>query len=248
MSMAAKPAPVGLIGRVRASYWDFSGAVRRLIAERPSDAVLLSFLMIALAVQAFGGVIELVARQEPLTAAPDYSRAQAYRTALAHAVGGVIDRFAALRSDPALAPTFANQKLQTELMEVLVGRILFGALATYLIATLLTPICRALGGKGGYYETRAAVIWGMLVAAPPLFLQSVVSGLRRVAERDFSENTAVALSWGGYIVETVLLALAFVIWAGSLSGAHGFRSPSRVLGVLLAVTMAIAAIVWAAFR
>lgn len=43
----SEPAPAGLIARVRAAYWDFSGAARRILAERPGDAIVLSFILIA---------------------------------------------------------------------------------------------------------------------------------------------------------------------------------------------------------
>lgn len=57
-----KPRARGLIDRVRGAYWDFSGSARALLAERPSEATLLSFMMIFavislcgdLAAQAYG--------------------------------------------------------------------------------------------------------------------------------------------------------------------------------------------------
>lgn len=56
------PRSRGLIDRVRGAYWDFSGSTRALLAERPSEATLLSFMMIFavislcgdLAAQAYG--------------------------------------------------------------------------------------------------------------------------------------------------------------------------------------------------
>lgn len=207
--------PTGLIGRIRASYWDFAGSTRRLLAEQPGDPVLLSFLMIAMMMLAFGGVVELVSAHQP---------------------------------DPALSPQEENAKLQTELMEVLISRFLFGALFIYFVATAITPIIRALGGAGGYYETRVAVIWGVLVSAPPVLLYSVIGGLRLLAVRELDETAAIAFSWAGWIVQTVLLALAFVIWASSIAGAHGFRSKAKVLGVMLAFACAFGALLWGLTR
>ncbi len=204
-------APSGLIGRIRASYWDFSGAAKRLIAERPSESTLLSFLMVALLMHAFGGVIEMTARFDPAEPPP-----------------------------PDL--------VQEGLMGVLVTRFLVAALAVYLVAALLTPICRAFGGTGGHYESRAALVWGVLVSAPAIFLQSVVSALGTVAARELSQDAFAWASIGGFAVETVLLALAFVIWAGCIAGAHGFRSQTRVLGVMLAAAIGLAGILWGLTR
>ncbi|MCI4662954.1 MAG: YIP1 family protein [Neomegalonema sp.] len=44
MSETPSPvAPQGLIARIRDAYWDFSGSIRRLLDERPREAILLSF-------------------------------------------------------------------------------------------------------------------------------------------------------------------------------------------------------------
>lgn len=201
----------GLIGRIRGSYWDFAGAARRLIAERPSETTLLSFVMLAMLILAFGGVIDFTARQDPAAPLP-------------------------------------IEQVQETLLGILISFFLIGALAVYFFSMMVTLAARAFGGAGSYYETRAGVIWGVLVSAPPLFVQQVVGAVRRVAERDLTEGAAVAASWAGYLVETALLALAFVIWAGSIAGAHGFTSSSRVLRVILVAAIVVAAVALGATR
>lgn len=49
----------GLLDRVLGAYWDFSGSMRRLLADRPSEATLLSFLLVASLIRYFGQVIEI---------------------------------------------------------------------------------------------------------------------------------------------------------------------------------------------
>lgn len=39
-------APAGLFARVRAAYWDFSSAARRVLDENPGDIIVLSFLLV----------------------------------------------------------------------------------------------------------------------------------------------------------------------------------------------------------
>ena len=205
----APQAARGLFGRIRASYWDFAGSARRMIAERPSEPTLLSFLMVAMAVLAFAGVIQLTASIDPAApAAPD--------------------------------------KLQTQIMEVLISRVFVGALSVYLLSAIAAPICRAFGGSGGFYETRVATIWAVLVAAPPLLLSSVASAVGAAASRDLGPAGAEAIYWVVAIVQTVLAALAISIWASCIAGAHGFRSPARVLGVTLAAILAVFAVAWGA--
>ncbi|MCI4665549.1 MAG: hypothetical protein MRY74_12580 [Neomegalonema sp.] len=211
---APRAAPRGLIERVRASYWDFAGAVRGLIAERPSEATLLSFLIIALIAHAFAGVIGL-AVAEP-------------------------------RTD--VKPAAMQAELQQQILEVLIGRILVGAIGVYLATVIVTWICRAFRGAGGYYETRVGVIWAVLVAAPQILLIAAVGAVGIGLSRSLTGTAAEIALWAASGVQLLLTAVAIAIFAGCVAGAHGFRSPARVLGVSLAIMIGITAVIWGALQ
>lgn len=213
MTEAPEPAarPIGLIERVAASYRDVRGAVERLIAERPPDATLLSFLILAMTIHAFGGIIELAAAL-----------------------------------DPAAAPE--PDALQSQVLEVLISRILVGALGVYLGAALLTPIARAFGGTGGWYETRVATIWAVLLAAPPLLLRSIVLAGGAATEQGATGGLRDAAMTAFLVIDVALIASAIALWAGCLAAAHQFRSPARVLGVSVALLASLAGVIWALGR
>lgn len=61
-------APAGILARVRAAYWDFSAAARRVLDEAPGDVIALSFLLIAGLIRFVGltvGAILVDGRADP---------------------------------------------------------------------------------------------------------------------------------------------------------------------------------------
>lgn len=54
----------GVVDRIVAAYWDFAGATRALRDERPSEATLLSFIVIAALFAFFGDLAAQVIRSE----------------------------------------------------------------------------------------------------------------------------------------------------------------------------------------
>jgi hypothetical protein len=66
-----------------------------------------------------------------------------------------------------VSPTAAAQeKLPLEIGMWLVLALLARTSSMYFFAAFMRVVCKAFGGKGGWYETRIAVFWGALVAAP----------------------------------------------------------------------------------
>lgn len=191
-----RPARRGLVDRVAAAYWNFSGAAKSVIAERPSDATLLSFLVIAGFLGLIGVAFELFAALPP--------------------------------GDPEAA-----QAVQRRIGEAFIGRLILFPLAALLFAALIARIARRAGGTGGDYETRAAVAWSMIVAAPALFAATAATaalialgadpGLRLAPEAPPLQPIKTA---AGFLA-------AYILSAG-VAGAHGFASPLRVMLIGLA--------------
>jgi len=57
------------------------------------------------------------------------------------------------------------------------GALVFRTLALYGVAGLAGLVARAVGGTGGYYETRAALFWAALVAAVPMLAVTLAGAL-----------------------------------------------------------------------
>lgn len=75
-----------------------------------------------------------------------------------------------------VAPTeAAAQKLPIQIGLWLVLALLARTTIMYLFAGFLKLLSQAFGGQGGWYETRVAVFWGALVAAPFGFLAAMIT-------------------------------------------------------------------------
>jgi hypothetical protein len=83
-----------------------------------------------------------------------------------------------------VAPTAsAAEKLPVQIGLWLVLALFARTTTMYLFAGLLKLLSQVFGGRGGWYETRVAVFWGALVAAPFGFLAALVTvGLSYVEE------------------------------------------------------------------
>jgi hypothetical protein len=105
-------------------------------------------------------------------------------------------------------------------------------LMLYGVAAALCGVARLFGGRGGLYDSRAALFWAALVSAPPLLMSTVLAaGLGPVAP---AVVVAVVGSLGGF-------AFAWAL-AHCLAVAHGFRGPWAILGVMFGLTAAIIAV------
>lgn len=66
--MSAETRRKGLVDRIVAAYWDFSGSARTLLADRPSEATILSFMLIAAIISYCGDIAaQSFARSGPWT-------------------------------------------------------------------------------------------------------------------------------------------------------------------------------------
>lgn len=211
MSGAQRAAPrVGVVDRLLVSYRRPRAVMAAILAERPGEAILFSFMLLAGLVSLIGAAAEIAALAPP-------------------------------GSESLGAADLADQRRRA-LFEKLIGAFLLAPLGVYLVAAMATPILRAFGGKGGYYESRAALSWGLLVTSPLSLLVSLLDAATIQLGESASLAAAATLStlaWGA-------LALALVYWASLIAEAHGFRSTGKVLGGALAGIGAILALLWAA--
>ncbi len=133
-----------------------------------------------------------------------------------------------LAPDPAAAADFD----QWATTQVVIG-VFFRPLGLYAAAALFGAICRVLGGRGGWRDTRAAFFWSALAAAPA-GLALTLAGASAVAMGG-APGWAAELGVGlGGLVWAALLAPA-------LAEAHGFGSGRRVFAVFATIAALVAA-------
>jgi hypothetical protein len=108
-----------------------------------------------------------------------------------------------------------------------ISAVFFRTLAFYALAALAGLIARAAGGGGGWRDSRAALFWAALVAAPVIlaanFLSLLLTGMPGQAGAIASMAGAVAFGWA--------VAQCF-------AEAHGFASAWRVLAVVAVLAAA----------
>jgi hypothetical protein len=117
--------------------------------------------------------------------------------------------------------------------QVVVGTF-FRPLALYGVAGLIGLLCRLAGGGGNHYQTRVAVFWTALVAAPAGFVLTVLG------------EGATGLAGAPSLVGQLLHGLGSVIWAvllvPALAEAHGFRRTRGLWLALAGLALASAAV------
>lgn len=110
----------------------------------------------------------------------------------------------------------------------LVSMLFFTPLALYGVAALLRVALRLVGGTGGWRETRLAVFWSLLPAAPALLLGYGAAFLLTV-------SGAGALAG----VPRLLAGLVWLrFWSVGLAEAHGFRSAWPIFAAIAALALA----------
>lgn len=131
---------------------------------------------------------------------------------------------AALLAWGPLAPTLAPTEFRARIAAELVTSVFFRTLALYALAALAGALARAAGGLGSWRESRAALFWAALVAAPAILAAHLLALL-------LSGGPGQAAALAG-----MLGALAFG-WAAAqcLAEAHGFTSGARVLAAMAAL-------------
>lgn len=131
----------------------------------------------------------------------------------------------------AAGPAEATGVLGARIGAEFITSVFFRTLAFYAVAGIAGLIARRLGGRGSWRETRAAVFWAALVAAPPTLAVTLFAALAGSTP----EAPRVAADLGG----GVLLAWAM---ARTLAEVHGFASPFRVLAVIVGVAVLLLAV------
>lgn len=131
------------------------------------------------------------------------------------------------------APALTADMFRARIAAELVSAVFFRTLALYALAAVIGAVARAAGGTGSWRDSRAALFWAALVAAPAVLAAHLLSVLL----------TGVPGQAGA--IAGMLGALAFG-WAAAhcIAEAHGFRSPVRVLGVMAALVAAFVGGFW----
>ena len=140
---------------------------------------------------------------------------------------------AALLAWGPVAPALTAELFRARIAAELISAVFFRTLALYALAAIIGAVARASGGTGSWRDSRAALFWAALVAAPAMLAAHLLSVLL----------TGVPGQAGAIAV--MLGALAFG-WAAAhcIAEAHGFRSPLRVLGVMAALVAAFIGAFW----
>lgn len=119
---------------------------------------------------------------------------------------------------PSLDPDYALKRIAVEF----VSSLFFRTLAMYGVAALAGAVAMRAGGRGSWRDSRTAIFWAALVAAPVMLAGTLLSLLM----------SGVPAEVG--MIARMLGALAFA-WAVAhcIAEAHGFRSVARVLGAVM---------------
>lgn len=214
----------GVMDRIAGSWRAPRAEMRRLLADRPSESALLSFLMLAAFLGFVGRFVDHAAQPwSPNDPAFVAAWEERYREAAA--------------ADPAITPkdpaalstqlraralgAALNDKLTRDRFEMLIGNFLIFPLGVYLLSGLAAPVLRWFGGVGGGYGTRAAFAWAAVVTAP--------LGLLAQLALAFGRPSASVEAGAGLVVAAALLFFV----ASFLAEAHKFRSAASILGGLL---------------
>jgi hypothetical protein len=138
-----------------------------------------------------------------------------------------IGRYAVLVNGP-LGPAIPEDVFVGRVGLEFVAAIFFRTLAFYALAALAGAIARAAGGGGGWRDSRAALFWAALVAAPvtlaATLLSLLLTGVPGQAAAIASMLGAVAFAWAT---------------AQCIAEAHGFASAWRVLAAVATLAAAL---------
>jgi hypothetical protein len=126
-----------------------------------------------------------------------------------------------------LGPAIPEDQFAGRIGLEFISAIFFRTLAFYALAAVAGLIAWAGGGGGGWRDSRAALFWAALVAAPVIlastFLSLLLAGVPGPGGAIASMLGAVAFAW---------------VVAQCFAEAHGFTSAWRVLGALATLAAA----------
>jgi len=127
-----------------------------------------------------------------------------------------------------LGPVISEEEFLGRVGVEIIAAIFLRTLAFYPLAALAGMIARAAGGSGSWRDSRAALFWAALVAAPVILAGTLLSLLLTGLP---GQASAIAGMLG-----TVAFAWAV---AQCIAEAHGFASAWRVLAVLATLAAAV---------
>ena len=104
----------------------------------------------------------------------------------------------------------------------------------YIFAILLGSVLRLMGGTASWRDTRTAVFWGALVAAPFGFLLALVTVVFRLLEPYVPALGVDTISLLPYWIS--IMTFLWYISAG-LAEAHGFKNTTTVFVCILGVSI-----------
>ena len=162
-----------------------------------------------------------------LAARPPESRLFAYLM-----VGCVVLLVARLPALATAARGMSEEQVAGLAAANLAGALIFAPLLFYAAAALMRLILRAFGGTGGWYETRLAVFWSLVAAAPALLL-GAAAGLAL---------TRAGMPGAAWAASQAAGAVWLWIWSAFLAEAHGLRSPLPLFAAVAAAALILAAL------
>lgn len=136
-----------------------------------------------------------------------------------------------------VAPTMiATTKLPTEIGLWLVIALFCRSFAMYFFSILLGSASRVMGGVGTWRETRTAVFWGALVAAPFGFLFAVITVVLASLEPMFPFLGADLIALPPY-----WLSLIPFVWfiSAALAEVHGFKRTETVFAAMALIATCV---------
>ena len=144
--------------------------------------------------------------------------------------GSVLYSIAAVAAQALHPVPVIAERWQEWLTTQVVAGVFFRPLALYAVAGVIGLLCRVAGGTGSYYDTRVAMFWTALVAAPAGIVLSVLG----------AGGAALfgAPLWVAHVGQTLGSAVWVVLLLPGLAAAHGFATSRPLwLGVMAVVVV-----------
>lgn len=121
-----------------------------------------------------------------------------------------------------------------QLGAALLGIFLVRTLTLYVFSAIVSIVGRLCGGEGGFRDTRAAIFWASLVAAPVGVLGALLGAAFAHLEPHYPVFSNPLLAWPPLLIGIV--AFVFFLSAGTAE-AHRVERTSRVFIIFSVLTM-----------
>ncbi|MGF1446862.1 MAG: YIP1 family protein [Pikeienuella sp.] len=127
-----------------------------------------------------------------------------------------------------------------QLGTALLGIFLVRTLALYIFSAIVCLVGRALGGRASWRDSRAAIFWASLVAAPIGVLGAIIGAAFSHLEPIYPIFASSLLAWPPILIGIV--AFVFFLSAG-VAEAHRFRKTSPVFITFSVLTLVLLVVV-----